>query len=370
MVSDTTLEDSPVSFRVARAELYLAFAFLCLALAAPRARASCGAEGCPLDNALLGEQPRRFSFEVSFQHVTQNRVRTGTQPADLDHILHDGGELRTVSHVTTSQATYALNRAWRFSATMPFVDRIHEHVTAAGLPEPEYHEWQYSGIGDLSVLTNWTALEFGGESPFTVALQGGVKLPTGRRHVPEIMGEEPEPHARPGTGSTDLLGGLQIRKAIELPSPTGGYTALFASTIYAHTGRGTEGHRVGRMFESHLGASYPLLQHTRFLGQFNLRVRGKDDHEHSDEIATAGGHLHLALPEHDEHPPAPGEPEESGVVPNTGGVALFVTPGARVEVTPWLALSGYFQIPLYQRVNGTQLVSPSQFWVGATYKLR
>jgi hypothetical protein len=319
---------------------------------------------------LLGEQPRRFSFEISFQHVTQNRVRTGTQAADLDAILHEGGELRTVSRVTTSQATYALNRAWRFSATLPFVDRTHEHVTAAGLPEPEYHEWRYSGIGDLSVLTNWTALQLGGESPFTVALQGGVKLPTGRRHVPEILGEEPEPHARPGTGSTDLLGGLQIRKAIELPSPSGGYTALFASALYSYTGRGTEGHRVGRIFETHLGASYPVLSHTRFLGQFNLRMRGRDHHEDSDATGTDGGHSHLLAPEHDDHP-LPGEPaDESGIVPNTGGVALFATPGARVEVTPWLALSGYFQIPLYQRVTGTQLVSPSQFWVGATYKLR
>jgi hypothetical protein len=339
------------------------------AVAASRVHASCGAEGCPLDNSLLDGGTGRLSFELSYQQVEQDRLWTDRGRGDEDHVLFEGGERRTLSRVTTGKAIYKLNRSWLFSASLPYVSRIHEHVSATDLPEPEIREWQYGGLGDMNLLASWTALEWGDAHPLLVSLQGGVKLPTGRREIPEILGETLEPHARPGTGSTDLLAGLQLLQQLPIPSPSGGNTALFASALYMHTTHGTEGYRVGRMLEVHSGASYPVLHRLRLLAQTNLRVRGKDDVE--EEAAEGGGHDHLRTlsPEHEE-PGDPAEPGHHDEMGNTGGVAMYLTPGMRLEASPWLALSAHLQVPVYQRVNGTQLVAPAQFWLGATYKLR
>ena len=114
------------------------------------------------------------------------------------------------------------------------------------------------------------------------------------------------------------------------------------------------------MFETHLGTSYPLLDRLRLLAQVSGQSRDKDRSRVADS-GTGGGHAgHGTV----------GAEAATGVHENTGGTAVFAAPGLRYEIGPWLALSTYVQLPIYQRVNGTQLVAPSQFWIGTTYKLR
>jgi hypothetical protein len=325
---------------------------------APGALANCGAESCPLDNSAFGGRARRLSFELSYQYVDQSRVRVGTHRSDLTEAYSSGGEVRTISHVTTTRAYCSLGSRWLVSASLPVIDRLHRHVVAEGLPEPELREWKYSGLGDLTLVGNGTVLRTRSESsPFSAAIQAGIKLPTGRRHIQAIDGEEPEPHARPGTGSTDLLAGIQLVQTLPMPALSRGATVLFASALYTHTGRGVDDYRVGRLFETHLGASYPLLDRLRLLAQVSSQTRAKD---RSESVESGTG---------DEHTGHAEAEAEGGVHENTGGTAVFAAPGLRYEITSWLALSTYVQLPLYQRVNGTQLVAPSQFWIGTSYKL-
>jgi hypothetical protein len=339
---------------LARVSRLLLFALFALA---PRAHASCGAESCPLDNSAFGGRARRFSLEFSYQYTDQSRVRVGGAPGDLAAAYASGGEVRTISSVSTTKVLCSLGSRWQVSASLPVIDRLHRHVTAEGIPIPELRTWEYSGVGDLTLLGNGSLFTTRSETPLSAAILGGIKLPTGRRHIPAIDGEEPEPHARPGTGSTDLLAGVQMLKVLPLPTPDVGTSVVFASALFTYTGRGVDGYRVGRMFETHLGASYPLLSRLRLLAQVSSRASAKD---RSEAVESSGSHAgHTALP---------GE-EESGVHENTGGTAIFASPGLRFEANPWLALSTYVQFPLYQRVNGTQLVAPSQFWIGTTYKL-
>ena len=140
-----------------------------------------------------------------------------------------------------------------------------------------------------------------------------------------------------------------------------GESSVFASAIYTYTNHGTDGHRVGRSVEGHLGAAYPLMERLRLIGQFNVRNRGKD---HTAAMEEEGGHDHAAAPEQIlQH-------EHAGTDEDTGGTSVFASPGLRYDLSPLLGLSGHVQIPIYQRVNGTQLVAPSQFWLGITYRLR
>ena len=331
---------------------------LALMALAPRAQANCGAESCPLDNSALGGRARRFSFELSYQYVDQSRARVGTHRGDVAEAYASGGEVRTISQVTTTRAYCSLGSNWLVSASLPAIDRLHRHVTAEGLPEPELREWQYSGLGDLTLVGNGTVFRTRSEfSPFSAAVQAGIKLPTGRRHIQAIDGEEPEPHARPGTGSTDFLAGLQLVQTLPMPALSPGNTVLFASALYTHTGRGVDDYRIGRLFETHLGASCPLVDRLRLLAQVSSQTRAKD---RSESVESGTG---------DEHAGHREVEAEGGVHENTGGTAVFAAPGLRFEISPWLALSTYIQLPLYQRVNGTQLVAASQFWIGTSYKL-
>ena len=226
----------------------LAVALFLVAVPQGPARASCGAESCPLDNSALGPQSRRLFFEVSFQQVLQDQVLVRDQSGNPASIYTAGGEVKTRSRVTMAKAHYSFGPRALISATLPFVNRLHQHVTVAGVPEPELREWQYSGLGDTMLLGSWNAFRIGsGPTPLSVSVQGGVKLPTGRTDVPDIMGEVPEPHARPGTGSTDLLAGAQLVKLVALPTPSASSlpTAFFASGLYMHTGEGTDNYRVG-----------------------------------------------------------------------------------------------------------------------------
>jgi len=365
------------------ARLAVLAAFLASILAPARAVASCGAENCPLDN-FSWDGTRRWSLEVSYQQLRQDRLRIGTHGADASDLLVGGGEVLTRSRTTTTKLTVPLPARLQFSASLPVVDRVHRHVTAEGLPQPELREWQYHGLGDLTLLANWTAIPRVLAAPISLSLQGGVKLPTGRRHIPEIDGEELEPHARPGSGSTDLLGGLSVVGQLPLPSwaGPGRPTSVFASMFYMHTGHGTEGTRIGRSLETHVGASHPLPGRLNLVAQINVRTHGKD-HVAGPAVPGDGGH-HNA-------PSAPGGPGGAaspqsvhpgkaaktplhealpGDDPDTGGTSVFASPGLRFEALPGVALSGYIQIPLYQRVNGTQLVSGPQLYLGATYRLR
>ena len=204
------------------------------------------------------------------------------------------------------------------------------------------------GIGDASLLGSWKAWGRGDAStPLTVSLQGGVKLPTGRRHVTPIDGDEPEPHARLGTGSYDALMGASVTHYHPVRTLAGspGTMPIFVSTAVTLTGRGTEDYRVGSMLDASAGVTYPLADRLQFLTQVNLRARARDDAPAEDPAA------------HSNH------------VENTGGTAIYADPGLRFQAGPLVSVSGYVQLPIYQKVNGIQLVAPYHLWLGATYRL-
>lgn len=334
------------------AAAFLASSLLASSLFAGPARASCGADNCALDNSAFGNRGRRLSFELSYQFIDQDRVRIGTSEAAIGQIPGDEDEVRTLSQMVHLKGHWLASRRWALTATLPYIVREHRHISNEETG-PVPRQWNYEGIGDIPVLASWSALGSGDEmSPFTLILQAGAKLPTGQRHVENVDGQEPEPHARLGTGSVDGLFGVQGLYTRSAPT-LGGRDAplpLFASAVYTLTSRGTEDYRVGSVFDGSAGVSYPLADHLRVLAQLNTRLRAQDE---VAPAASGGGHAH----DHGAH------------AQNTGGALVFVTPGIRVESSPFLAFSGYVQLPLYQRVNGIQIVAPYHLWLGVNYRL-
>lgn len=293
--------------------------------------ASCGAESCPLDHASRwSEEP--FTFELSYQYLDQDQPRAGTEDTDVGTIPRHHDEVRTLNRITTARAAYRTG-PWSLGASLPFVDRYHAHIHHHG-GEEILEEWNYSGLGDLEVVG---FRSFEGESRRFFA-SAGLKMPTGDTSVPNEDGDQPEPAARPGTGSWDVMAGLGAEWLFPLASSTyERVVPLRLSVTGKWNGYGTEDYRVGPEVQTHLASEYPLSGRISILGQANFRVKGKDD------VAESG------VEEED-----------------TGGSVLYLSPGARFAIAPGTSIYGLVQLPAYQRVNGIQIVSEANLYVGVT----
>jgi hypothetical protein len=311
-------------------------ALLALACAVPSvALAHCGAENCPLDSGgRWAHSP--FTFNASFQYVDQDQGRYGTQNVDPTTIPADEQEIRTVSRTTTFTAAYQGISQWYFGASLPYVNRYHEHIDTTG-PEPETMRWTYSGIGDLDLSISRS---FGGEEKSSRQfLSVGVKAPTGDTNVPEVDGEQPEPSARPGTGSWDFLAGIGSQWRVNAlgSEKRGDWLTLRLSATWRINGTGTDDYKVGDQVTVGGSADYPLSKSFGLMTQLNYRYRGKD---------SAGS---TNVPEED-----------------TGGNSLYLSPGLRLAASETTSLYGLVQIPLYQNVNGIQIVPNAGFYFGVT----
>lgn len=314
-----------------RLVVVMSVGFVSLAFAPASLWASCGSESCPLDHmGRWSENP--LSFEVTYQYIDQDQPKIGTEDAEVGEIQRDHDEVRTLNRMTTARVVYRPATAWSFSASLPWVDRYHEHIHhEAG--EDIVERFNYSGIGDLEVAT---LRSFGGgESRRRGFVSAGVKMPTGDTSVPNEDGDQPEPAARPGSGSWDVLAGLGMEW--QLGSATEGerMVPLRLSVTGRYNGFGTEDYRIGPEVQAHLGTEYPLMRSMSLLAQANLRIRGQDD------VGSSGVN------------------EE-----DTGGTMVFLSPGVRAAVSHAASVYALVQIPVYQRVNGIQIVSDGNLYVG------
>jgi hypothetical protein len=280
-----------------------------------------------------------LTFDLTQQYIDQNQPRAGTKDVAVGAIPSEEDEVRTVSRITTAHAIYQPGGSWSVAASLPFVSRYHEHIHNESGNPPETQRWSFNGVGDLEVDASRT-FTGGGESPVRYHLTAGVKAPTGARHVPEQNGDEPEPPARPGNGAWGAIAGAGAQWSIQAKMPGGTYGAIpIRLSVLGHaSGRGTERYKVGSELQTNLGMSYPVIRSIEILLSGDFRVRAKDDPGDTD--AEAG---------------------------HTGGIAAFVSPGVRVQAIAKTAFYGIVQLPVHQRVNGINLVSDFNLYLGVTH---
>lgn len=292
--------------------------------------ASCGSDHCPIDLGLLWERSL-LTFDISQQYLDQNQARVGTQDAPVGAIPAEENEVRTLNRTTTARISYQPTAGWSFMASLPYVSRYHEHIhDEAGTPVTQ--RWSFTGVGDLEAVATRT---FVGVHHVTA----GFKAPTGARHVEEFDGDEPEPPVRPGNGAWAAIAGAGSQWSITTKMPGGqsGTVPVRLSILGRANGRGTERYRVGSELQTNLGLSYPVTRSIEAMLSGDFRVRAKDDPGATD--AEAG---------------------------HTGGTWAFVSPGLRVNVAGKTAFYGIVQLPVYQRVNGINLVSDFNLYLGVT----
>jgi hypothetical protein len=334
-----------------RTPLRFAFSVLAaLCLAPAGAWASCGSASCPIDtHAFNLPDPGRWSLDLSFQYIDQDEPRIGTHSAAVGEIPGEHDEVRTLNRTATLSLRYALSDRFLFGVSVPWIDRSHEHLEGGEHEEEaikhEGHshervreEWALQGLGDVLLEGQARVWESGRTSLW---LLGGIELPTGESALDNGDGEVAELPIQPGSDSVDGLVGITLRGSLLRDTAhqgsMGGTVAVpyFLGVSYRRNGQGRDDYRLGDEWQINAGSAYPVAQRLEALLQVNTRFRGKDD---------------------------PGNTEEDPDF--TGGTFVYLSPGLRLTLGDRWAGYLYVQVPVYQDVNGLQLTSKANGFVG------
>lgn len=235
------------------------------------------------------------------------------------------------ARTTPFSVVYGLGRRVSVIGIVPIVDRTFTRTTAAGAERLAGG----TGIGDVTFLAKWRAYKRDrGRGSLRLALQGGIKVPTGSNDLRDAAGDLLPPDLQRGTGSWDptadvILSYVNPAGRWFLSAATGGTIATTADGFRA-------GHQLAydamlKRRVSPLGSRDVFL-----LLELNGRWRG---HARADGVEIEG----------------------------SGGNLVYLSPGVQVLVRPNIVAEAGVQLPVLRDLNGTQLGPDVNALVGIRY---
>jgi hypothetical protein len=299
----------------------LRLVFLSTAVVSVPASAGCGSAFCSINTdwntqGVWIEPGGRFDLRYEF--IDQDQPRTGTRDVAVGEIPMHHDEVRTINRNWIATFDYAFNANWSAGLIVPVVSRSHEHLhnhMGAVLPE----SWSFTELGDASVVGRYRFGEPTAQSAGP-GVQLGVKLPTGQYDVTNDAGDLAERSLQPGTGTVDAIVGLFHSSSL------GEKGTWFAETIWTAPLGEREDYEPGDRVGVNVGMTRALGGHFSFLLQLNTLWKDRDSGAQS-------------------------EPED------TGGTFVYLSPGLSVRLGQRTQAYGFVQLPVYQHVNGVQLVA-------------
>ena len=290
--------------------------FVVLALVLPRAAAACSMCRCsdPVFSA-LGEGLYSYGgFQVALDWTR------------LDQSQGAGPELEEqVRNSVVATLSYGWRERLTFVAQVPYT---FNHLTTTDGVETA------DGAGDPSFFLSvrlWSSKFSGGLGRRAwISAVVAVKTPWGRNDVTSD-GERLDEHVQPGTGATNLTGGLNGLYLLDAES------SLYASVAYTGTGRNDFGYKYGNNVQANVVYDRKLTDFLDGLLEVNFL-----DAKH-DQVDAAGE-----------------------IDPNTGGQSLYLTPRIGVHVVHGLVLRAAAQFPVWKNLNGIQDIKPA-YTAGLTY---
>ncbi len=284
-------------------------AAFCALLLAPALAEPCSICRCgdPTFNALGkdGLTVQGFRFAMDWERFDKTEGEAG----DLESQVENRWTLLT---------SYGFNDRLSLLARIPLSARRLE-TTAAGTPlGPE----RTTGLSDPEIYAQvrlWSS-RFGTAvgRRTTLSLVAGVKPPWGQNDLSRD-GERLDEHAQPGTGATDVFGNLALLYLVTRDS------AIFASGGYRHTGRNAFGYRYGASVLANVAYEHKL-----------------------------GGRLDAVLGLNYRHAAQDQADDGEGLLPNTGGSLLYLTPHLLLNVGRGVVLRVAVQVPIVRDLNGAQ----------------
>jgi hypothetical protein len=284
---------------------------------------ACASCGCSLTADWLSQglvtQPGT-TVSLRYDYIPQTRLMSGTHSVNRGAITFPNDreiERYTDNHYLTASIDHQFASDWGLNLQIPFIARPHSTI-AEDTDAPSHS--RTNGLSDIKVTARWQGLSTPGG---ITGLQLGLVLPTGAIHQRfrsgPVRGEEVDRGLQPGTGTVQLMFGAyrfgKLAKNFDYILQAQGQVALDNRNDF----------RPGAVGNFSAGIHY-----TRWRGitpqlQLNFRVTARDKGANSDR-------------------------------PNSGGEELYLAPGLNAKLTSKLSAFAFVQVPLYQRVNGFQLV--------------
>ena len=304
-----------------------------LLLAPLTAVASCGSAFCMVDTqwSMQGVSTTAGTrLDLRYEYINQDRLQNGRSRVGVGEIPRDHDEVQTVNRNFVGTLDHTFNANWGVGATVPVVHRIHNHIqnNEDGTQTPE--SWKFTELGDVRLLGRYqfTAAENAEHALGQWGLYFGAKLPTGSHTISNAEGERAERTLQPGTGTTDALVGAFVRRALPLKD-----LSWFAQGLVQMPLNARDDYKPGRRLFLDAGLRYEARERLALLLQANGQIKGRDSG-------------------------AQAEPDDSG------GRSLWLSPGVSYAFSPKIQAYGFFQLPVYQYVNGVQLIASRSLVLG------
>ena len=290
-------------------------------VASPLSALACSSCGCSLNSdwstqGHASEPGLRMDFR--FDYFNQDQLRSGTGTVDRGALTFPTNreiQQTTVNRNYNLTLDYTANRDWGVSVLIPYFDRFHTTIVDG---DTDISESKTSSLGDVRVLGRYQ-----GFSPdHSFGIQFGLKLPTGSydtnfRSGPQ-EGELLDRGLQPGTGTTDLLVGAYQFGALSRDWD------YFAQALIQQPLNSRNEFRPGTGINVNLGVRYVAFEGFTPHLQINARAEKRESGAEAD-------------------------------VDNSGATLVYLSPGVTMPLTDRIHVYGFFQLPVYQRVNGYQL---------------
>lgn len=311
-------------------------ATLALTLMPSLAFASCGSAFCTVNTNWTAQSAlvdSGSSFDLRYENIDQAQPFAGGDKVTVGQVPHDHDEVSTLNRNLVATYSRSFGSGWGVTLSAPLAQRDHAHLHNR-LGEQEREEWKFTELGDMRVVGRYQFAALG--DPFNPSTSGvtlGMKLPTGRTSVANADGERAERSLQPGTGTTDLIAGYFYHQKLGASD-----ASWFAQVQYQHALNSHRGLKPGAQLGADLGYRRGLGEKLGLLIQLNLV------HKRADSGSEA-------------------EPADSG------GRYVFASPGLSYALSGKLQVYGFYQQPLYRRVNGVQLTADRAFLAGLSGRL-
>ncbi|OAI52155.1 hypothetical protein AYO46_06410 [Betaproteobacteria bacterium SCGC AG-212-J23] len=309
---------------------------LCLLLIPAGAAASCGSAFCTVNTnwdvqGAWTEPGTRLDFR--YEYINQDQPMSGSRKVGVGEVPAHHDEVYTYNRNYLTTIDRTIDADWGVNVLVPVVDREHYHIhNHMGTQLDE--RWDFTELGDVRVLARRRLASFEGQEPSAAvaSLNFGLKLPTGKTNIVNADGDAAERSLQPGSGTTDFLIGASYSKQ----QPTKNLSTFVQGVVQLPLNEHDD-YKPGNRVSLDAGLRYGVGEQLGLLLQANALWRGRDRG-------------------------AEAEPDD------TGGTALFLSPGLSYAPVKAFNLYGFVQLPLYQYVNGVQLTAKRAYTIGGTFR--
>ncbi|HEY2177946.1 MAG TPA: hypothetical protein VGH15_05135 [Caulobacteraceae bacterium] len=252
-------------------------------------------------------------LEYDFLGQTRNWSDASRAPAA------DNPDKRIMTNLVTLGGQYMTKSGLGVMVQVPIMDRTFDTTSDAGAPERFHH----TGMGDVRL----TGVYSGFSPDKSTGITFGLKLPTGGFHHAGF-----DRDVDIGSGTTDLILGAYHLSSIGKEARW----SWFTQGNWDHALGSREGYRPGGEADAAAGVAWSASQPTAKVSitpmlQLIGSVRARDSGPEADPL-------------------------------NSGYERLLIAPAVEFKTAAW-KLYGDVELPLYQRVNGNQLIAPLLFKV-------